>query len=314
MYSLTIIGGGAISCGYDSPKDKNILTHIHGALKHHKIKLNNIVEIDKKQQQNIRDKWGDNLKIYSNLEDSLENTKSDIIIVATPTNTHLKIIKDIFNIYEPKLIICEKPTVSSLDEFNKLIQIFDNKSTKIITNFIRRFDPIYNELKKFIKNDTNETYHFYGTFTKGLMHNGSHLIDLISMLIGKINSVEAIEKQIINNDIFGKFLITTAKATGIITNINRDELASFDFIIYTDTSKIEIQGANENIVIHHIENSTRFKNYKSYLRKERFIKTIDNYGLHTLNFAIKVIEDDDLYNITKKEQIEVNNMIFKITP
>ena len=44
MYSLTIVGGGDISCGYDDPKSESILTHINGALKHPKIKLNSISE------------------------------------------------------------------------------------------------------------------------------------------------------------------------------------------------------------------------------------------------------------------------------
>ena len=53
MYSLIIIGGGAVACGYDSPNDKDIITHIHGALLHPKIHLNAIVELKKDRREYI---------------------------------------------------------------------------------------------------------------------------------------------------------------------------------------------------------------------------------------------------------------------
>ena len=86
MYSLTIVGGGAVSCGYDSPNDKNIITHIHGALKHPKINLNSIIEIDNQRHGYISNKWGKHIPIYLNINNSLKKYKSDIFVIATPTS------------------------------------------------------------------------------------------------------------------------------------------------------------------------------------------------------------------------------------
>ena len=109
MHSLTIIGGGAVACGYDSPNDKDIVTHIHGALLNPKIHLNAIVELKKNRQQYITKKWGNSLRVFSNLKNCVKKYKSDIVIVSTPTNSHLKTIKELLSLYCPKLIIVEKP-------------------------------------------------------------------------------------------------------------------------------------------------------------------------------------------------------------
>ena len=111
MYSMTIVGAGNIACGYDSPKLKYILTHIHAAIKHPAIKLDSIIETEIKKHKNIHNKWGRNINIYSDLKDSMSIYKSDIYVVANPTDQHLLTIKKILKNHSPKLIICEKPNV-----------------------------------------------------------------------------------------------------------------------------------------------------------------------------------------------------------
>ncbi len=313
MYSLTIVGGGAISCGYDSPNDTNILTHIHGALSHQNIKLNTIVEISKQQQQIIRNKWGNNFHISDKLKETLISDKSDIVIIATPTNLHLSIIEDIFNIYEPKLIICEKPTVSNIIEFNILQNIFNTRQTKLMTNFTRRFDPSLNKLKKIIQTEANKIYHFYGTFSKGYIHNGSHMIDLIFMLIGDIINIDTIDKRIINNDIFGQFIINTTKANGIISNINNNTLSLFEFSIYTDIAKIEITGSEQQIIITYIEESKIFEGFQSFSKEDILLNTLKKSGYNTLDYAINILNanNNSLYEELYKEQYNINTFIFK---
>ena len=244
MYSLTIVGGGNISCGYDNPKGNDILTHINGALHHPNIILNSIVEINEDRQKYILNKWGNGFDIYSSLENSIDKHKSDIFIVATPTKLHFKVITDILSIYSPKLIICEKPIVSNLSELEKLNKLIKLHNIKIVTNYSRRFDKSLNVLKDKILNANNK-YHFYGTFTKGLIHNGSHMIDLINMLVGNIYNIESINKEIINDDIFGQFIVETDFCKGIISNINDDKLSVFELVIYTDLAKVIIVGENK---------------------------------------------------------------------
>jgi len=309
MYSLTVVGGGAISSGYDSLKDKKILTHIHAALIHSKIDLNAVIEIDKKQQLYIKEKWGDGFEISSDSKKIFQKYKSDIVIVATPTKTHLQVIKEIYNLYEPMLILCEKPIVLDMDELNELERIQEQKSTKILTNYIRRFDPTLNRVKLFMDKNKEKINHFYGTFTKGFLHNGSHMIDLIYMLIGEIDSIDIIDKKIISNDIFGKFIIKTENGFGMVSNINNDSLSLFEFVIYADNAKIEIRSENQDVCIYTTDKSETFNNYISFSKVEKLPKTLDKYGYNSLEFAIKMIQNNKIYNDVKMQQSKVNRFI-----
>ena len=310
MYSLTIIGGGNVACGYDSPKDTDIITHIHGALLHPKIQLNAVVELNKQRCKYIKKKWGSSFKVFSNLKDCVKKYKSNIVVISTPTNSHLKNIEELLNLYNPNLVIVEKPIVANIKEYEMLNILLKKTKVKIITPFTRRFDPSMTTLKNLLKKE-KKIYHFYGTFSKGLIHNGSHMIDLINRLMGNINKIEYLNKKIINKDIFGKFLIETKRSTGIISNIKSSKLGIFDLIIYTDKLKIEIINHQKNIVINHVKYNNKIKNQIIYSKEKILKKTLNKWGFNLYDHMIKIFGSKILYNKLKKEQNMLNQLMFE---
>lgn len=310
MYSLTIIGGGNVACGYDSPNDTDIITHIHGALRHPKIQLNAVVELNNQRSKYIKKKWGSSFKVFSNLKDCIKEYKSNIVVISTPTNLHLKNIEELLNLYNPNLIIVEKPIVANINEYEKLNILLKKAKVRIITHFTRRFDPSMTILTKLLKKE-KKIHHFYGTFSKGLIHNGSHMIDLINRLMGNINKIEYLNKKIISKDIFGKFLIETKRSTGIISNIKSNKLGVFDLLIYTDKLKIEIINHQKHIVISHVKYNKKIKNELIYSKVKILKKTLNQWGLNLYDYMIKILGSKILYNKLKKEQKILNQLIFE---
>ena len=309
MYSMTIVGGGKITSGYDNPKNKNILTHLNGALRHPKIKLHGIVETDIKRQKYILNKWGKKIKIFSSLKESLKRQKSDIFVIANPTNKHLSTIKELLNIHNPKLIICEKPLVSKYIDLKNLDYLETRNRSKIVTNFPRRFEPSYGILKKEILK-SNKIYHFYGTFSKGLIHNGCHMIDLISMLIGNIIKLHSIKHDIIRKDFFGKFMVETENSTGVICNIKSTNLSVFELTIYTDNAKFEIVSSSKKIIISNLSNSNIYKGFDNYLFKKELKSSLNKTAYNTFDYLINLIENTIQYKKFKFEQRNINKILY----
>ena len=310
IYSLSIIGGGNITSGYDNPKSKYIVTHLNGALKHPNIRLDSIVEINSSRRDYIKKKWGKDIKIYSDLKKSMSNHKSNIIVVATPTSQHFQVIKDVLSIYNPKLILCEKPIVSNIYELNKLNQLFKNIESKIITNFQRRFDISLNILRdKILK--SSKIFHFYGTFNKGFIHNGSHMIDLISMLVGTVTKINSINHKNDNNDFFGKFLVNTSKCSGVISNINSQNLSVFEFTLFTSNGKFEILGANKMINIYYLKNVDYYPSFKSYINKTKLPSTLERSAYNTYDYVIKLMKNKTRYKKLMLEQHNNSRIIFE---
>ena len=72
----------------------------------------------------------------------------DAIMIASPNHTHFEYIRKLLNNDFVGYIFCEKPPVTSLDDFNKLEKIPLEHKNKIFFNFNLRFSKLSEEIKK----------------------------------------------------------------------------------------------------------------------------------------------------------------------
>ena len=87
-----------------------------------------------------------NCIFYSSFQKALNNSKIDIVIISTPTNTHYKFAK--MALIKKKHVLCEKPLSLNLREVKDLISV-SKKNKKFL--FVD-YPFIYSESVTFIKN------------------------------------------------------------------------------------------------------------------------------------------------------------------
>ena len=58
--------------------------------------------------------------MFVSIEIALKKLKPDLIVISTPTYSHLDVVKQIFNTYSPKYLLCEKPLGP---QFNQSVEI-----------------------------------------------------------------------------------------------------------------------------------------------------------------------------------------------
>ena len=84
-----------------------------------------------------------------------------------------------------KLILCEKPLSYNLNEAKEMVQICEKRGVSLYVNYMRRADPNVIEIKRRI--DCGEILgpiKINAWYSKGILNNGSHLINLASYWIG----------------------------------------------------------------------------------------------------------------------------------
>lgn len=193
MYKVAIIGCGSIGANkddkIDSPITENILTHAHAVYQNPKLELQALVDSNKEQLQKAIKKWQPK-SAFNTIEQLFDSPeKMDIIVVAVPTEYHLEVLNKIINCSEdkkPQLIICEKPFCNSYDEANKIWEENTQKEIPpILINYIRRFDPQHQEIKKWIDEERfGKALNCRVLYTRGLKRDGCHAIDLMNWFFG----------------------------------------------------------------------------------------------------------------------------------
>jgi len=101
IINVLFIGLGNISYKYDLElSEEFILTHNRAFNLHPNFRIVGVVDNDKKTILEFSKKH--KCPTYYKVEDALKKLKPELIIVSTPTKTHLKLIKEVFLFHNPK--------------------------------------------------------------------------------------------------------------------------------------------------------------------------------------------------------------------
>ena len=79
------------------------------------------------------------------LDDITNNDQIKGILICTPTDTHVDLIKRF--LYTKKAVFCEKPLDLNLRKVKKLVQLVNESKSQVMLGFNRRFDPHFAKLK-----------------------------------------------------------------------------------------------------------------------------------------------------------------------
>ncbi len=151
------------------------------------------------QTANLKDE-----ALYTDYGTMLRQLRPETVIIATWTESHADIgICAAEN--GARVIICEKPLASNLQEASRLLKVCNQRGVRLIINHERRYDHRYNTAKRLIdrgKIGTIKTVHasilshgYRGPSHPGegggpLMHDGTHMADILRFFLGPIISVQ----------------------------------------------------------------------------------------------------------------------------
>jgi len=306
--NAAIVGCGNIAGFLDTPDSLHVTTHAHAYLKHPRTSLVAVCDPDKTQREKFQERWGSQIHIYSSLEVLLEKEDINILSICSPTSFHADALHKALKDSNITHIVCEKPFVESTDEMDTLAPLLKQSDKKILINFIRHYDPSTISLKKMIqKGELGELLHFSGNFTKGLYHNGSHMLELIEHLCGDICSIRSNILTCKESDLFGSFYIETTSTHGTVQNENGDNYALFELELIFSKARVQIKDSGHKIYIERIKPS---KHYPGYFNLEQEQQLEDTLQFGLLNTIDSIVQSRD--NSTAKKHLSLSKKLLTI--
>lgn len=187
-FNVLVIGAGKIGAFYDSPTNDKVLSHAHAIKINERLRLVGFVDVDLEKACKAAKIWGG--QAFSSIKEVTQ--KIDVVCCATFDKAHYKTIKQAIEI-NPKVIIAEKPFTETYDQAEEVCNLLQQKKIIIEVNYSRRFLEAFAYLKSRIQQMGRLLCGnaFYG---KGLLHNGSHLFDLLIFLFSDVLLVKRKER------------------------------------------------------------------------------------------------------------------------
>ncbi len=126
---------------------------------------------------------------YTDYREMLEREHLDIISVCTHTPEKPAIVIACAEA-GVKGVICEKAMATSLREADQMIEACDKSGTRLLINHPRRYHPTYQKAKEVLRTGSlGPITGLRGSLWTWLIHNGTHLWDIMRYFAGDASSV-----------------------------------------------------------------------------------------------------------------------------
>ena len=231
-----------------------------------------ISDIDKINRNEIQKKF--NIPCYEDFKELLENISAEVIVVATPENTHSSILREILN-FNPKLVFCEKPLATTLGEVKALAKAYEKINTALIINYNRHFLKEYCQIKQSLlagELGTIQSVLFY--YSRGFLRNASHNLDLVLWWFGEPDDfiIEGQRKGITENDPTLSLLLKYSSGTEIrLVGLESSNVLINEVDIIGTNGRIQIDTMGR-IVFSKVDKHPNYNMFKGYFKgKEKKI-------------------------------------------
>ena len=200
-----IIGLGNIGFNYDIKKKYLIHSHAKALMLNNKFALIGAVEKKYKIRKIFETKF--NLPTYDSIKKAFSALNPSLVIISSPTNTHLKVFEEIVKIQKKKKfvknIVIEKPVGVNFYQTNKIFKLAKKNKIKIFVNYIRQYQKDLLSLFNFVKIKNFRYSEVY--YNRGLRNNASHFICLMISIFGNIQQIKLLKKDFKNPSFKIKF-------------------------------------------------------------------------------------------------------------
>ena len=191
-YRVAILGAGRIGAMLDTPRNPLILTHAHGYKTCEEFEIVGFIDPNMDRAQAASARWGG--VAFESIDKLLETQSVDVVSVCLPDELHYATLLTLAE-RPPKFIFLEKPAVTTAEEADEVRTLYRELPVRVQVNYTRRFVPEIRRIREEIKKGNYGKF-ITGTgyYGKGLLHNGSHMVDLLQFLVGEVGSIEKISE------------------------------------------------------------------------------------------------------------------------
>ena len=187
-----IIGLGKIGMSYDLDNASAIFSHSRAISKHPYFELLGAVDSCPIQRSIFQKHY--NRPAFDDVDSAIKELHPSLVVIASPTETHLNVLNQVLSQFKPKTIICEKPLSYDLTEAREMVDTCNREGVNLFVNYPRCSDPGVIEIKKRI-DEGKICLPMKGMawYSKGFLHNGSHYFNLLEFWLGKYTGFKIID-------------------------------------------------------------------------------------------------------------------------
>jgi predicted dehydrogenase len=295
-YDVLIIGCGNIAGGFDMGRSPDLLplTHAGAYLRHGGFQLAACVDPEIERRKAFAQHWAIPNQVANLDELDITSGSIDVVSVCSPTHLHRQHVEQALAL-QPRVIFCEKPLAPDVADVKDLIQQCQSRGVHLIVNYNRQWDQSLSALVDEIRSGHwGKVRSVVGHYNKGLLNNGSHMVELLLRLVGPLELVttSSLNYDFWESDPTAAVLLTADKAQipVYLSPGNAQDFAYFELELICEKGVIRMVSGGMGWQYRDVIPDSMFSGYRS-LDKTRYG---EGRYLETMSRAV-----DDIYTYLK---------------
>lgn len=258
-----VVGCGFIGAGPVVP-GSGIQSHAAAWTHHPDTVLVGLADTDAMRLADAGRRWGAD-RMFGSVDELLDATAPAIVSVSTPDPTHAAMLDRVLEAPSVRAVLMEKPLALDLDQARALVNKAADRGVILAVNYVRRYAPSHQELRRWLANEPlGQVELVRGTYTGGLIHNGTHWIDLVRFLVGELSAVQgfgpvdpaAIDQTIDMTLEFG------SGARGLLQGIRAAPYSLFELDLVGSKGRLRLIDGGQRIEVFVAEPSRHFPGFR----------------------------------------------------
>lgn len=265
-----IIGLGRIAWSFDKdPKRPGVNTHARAYQTHPKTRLVAACDADPTATAAFIEAFPD-VKVYDDAVTMMKTERPDIVSVCVPTHMHAPVVCGIAP-YSPRVILCEKPIAYNLDDAALMATACLRHDVELMINHTRRFDLMHQQIALALQSGiigriTGGNIYY----TAGLYNTGSHIIDVLHMILGPASRVQAFAESTLpgKDPTIGGRLLFGNNVNIFMHAINVKDYLIFEVDLFGTEGRLRIYNSGYESELFASADHPTFSGYKTLTRVE----------------------------------------------
>jgi len=260
-----IIGLGQIGMGYDLNHDPAVAVYSHARAisLHPDLELSGAVDLSRLQQSLFEKHYA--RPAFDDISVAMMQLQPTVVVIASPSESHAAVLKQVLSQKKPKIILCEKPLAYDLTEAREMVDACNIAGIKLYVNYMRRTEPGAMEVKRRIEeNEISAPIKGVVWYSKGFLNNGSHFFNLLEFWLGGFVGFKLINAGRLWNGIDPEPEVEVAFDRGSITFISAWEEAFSHYTVelLSHSGRLRYEQGGESIEWQSVLSDPSFSGYK----------------------------------------------------
>jgi predicted dehydrogenase len=268
LLSVLVIGCGNIAGGFDvgRPVGALPLSHAGAYQRHGGFEISACVEVDVARRSAFMATWQVNEGHDSLSALAGKVGQFDIISICSPTLRHADDLEHAIAL-RPRAIFLEKPMTPAIGDAERAVARCEAEGIALAVNHTRRWAPDVQRLRAELgAGQWGAVRSVSARYTKGVLNNGGHMMDLLEFLLGPI-SVEWAGTPVADfwpdDPTIAAALTSDSGVPVLLATGNAGDYATFELTLATEKALISMEDGGNRWRYRRVIDSPTFNSYKT---------------------------------------------------